>query len=349
MLRKLLELHEKGVKLSKNYNMTDDYKSMKYEYEMHRGIRDKRSTVAFIEQIIVGGCGLLERGNESFNPFDFQLTGWSESINNDVHRGNYSDVLGDIYERHFKSGKPTSPFVKLFGMLVLSAVTYHFIHGKINGGGGGRDGGQSLLDSDPELVERLRKEAQADHDEANKKMIDMQMLREQEIQYLRQQQNIQQQNIRQPNMQQPNMQQPNMQQPNMTEYQKMAERLRMELNNTRSDSRSAYPESQPNQRIMRQPSAMSGNFTSPDFYKSEIIRQQEEQLARKRINLEDTPSHSGDVESSINPGIEAILNSHQNNNNDSKDSNGYNKSSKRSRPRRRRKKTNFKINTDLQQ
>jgi len=112
MIRKLGELRKNGVKLSQNYSMFSDYKTMKYEYELHKSIRDKHNTVDWLGKIIGGGCYFLERGNEKFNPFDFELSGWSENVKSDIQQHKYSDVLGELYEKYFKAGKPISPDLK---------------------------------------------------------------------------------------------------------------------------------------------------------------------------------------------------------------------------------------------
>jgi len=48
MLRKLGELSNRGVKLSQTYNMNSDYKTMKFEYDLHSEIRSKQDDPAYV-------------------------------------------------------------------------------------------------------------------------------------------------------------------------------------------------------------------------------------------------------------------------------------------------------------
>ena len=127
MLRKLGELtHQHGVKLSQNYSMNSDYKAMKYEYELHKSIRDKHNGVKWLSNLMLNVCWGVELANENFNPFEFKLKGWSEQMNDDIDE--YYDVLGELYEKYFKSGKPIPPELKLVLMIGGSAVKFHIAH-----------------------------------------------------------------------------------------------------------------------------------------------------------------------------------------------------------------------------
>lgn len=320
MLRKLGELTQHGVKLSQNYNMNSDYKAMKYEYELHRSIRDKHNGTRWLSNLMLNVCWGVELANENFNPFEFKLKGWSEQMNEDIDE--YYDVLGELYEKYFKSGKPIPPELKLVLMIGGSAVKFHIAHtalGKI----------PSLADAlaqNPALANKLKEQAVTDkvkeqfdkqketfekksneqHLMATKKAQDLQMLKEKQNEFLKMQNNQNHQNdqqaLQQQMMQQQMMQQQMMQQQIMQhqllDKQKQLEDLQKQLNQQRSDSRSMYTSGTNNskqQATMRTPiipDSLKGKFNlasnktamplSPDNFQ-ESLRQQQIMMQKQQL------------------------------------------------------------------
>ena len=204
MLRKLCELKEAGVNISQNYNMNSDYNMMKYEYELHKGIRSKQNAVNWMSSMSLNCIYGLEMLNEKYNPFDLKLKGWSEQMNADIN--NYYDVFGDLYEKYNKPGKQMAPEIKLLLMLSGSALKFHLSNTVINSLPNLGD----TISNNPELAEKLRQKAVADklkqqadtqrnslnnyankeHDIAAQKAADLQMLKERELEHLRMQQEL---------------------------------------------------------------------------------------------------------------------------------------------------------------
>jgi len=276
MLRKLGELVQNGVKLSQNYNMNSDYKAMKYEYELHRGIRDKHNGVKWLSNMMLNICWGVELGNENFNPFDFKLKGWSEQLNDDIDE--YYDVMGELYEKYFKSGKPIPPELKLFFMISGSAVKFHMSHSLM----GGIPNINQTMNQNPELVRRFREDAvneqikqqrekqrevfttaqNKQHEMARQKATDINMLKknheeyvkmqhndtnsvieQQQFQQMYEQQMLQQQMLQQQQQQmlQQQMQHQMMQQRNQQElYEKQIKELEKQLSMQRSETKSNY-------------------------------------------------------------------------------------------------------------
>jgi hypothetical protein len=208
MLRKLGELTQYGVKLSQNYHMNSDYKAMKYEYELHRSIRDKQNGVKWLSNMMLNACWGMELANDKFNPFDFKLKGWSEQMSEDI--GDYYDVFGELYEKYFKAGKPVPPELKLFFMISGSAIKFHLANVAMNSLPNIGD----MMNKNPSLADKLRAQAASDkirqqnsktreafntaaereHMTANKKTSDIQMLKDKrdEFEKMKQQQMMQQ-------------------------------------------------------------------------------------------------------------------------------------------------------------
>jgi len=195
MLRKLSELAQAGVKLSQNYNMNSDYNMMKYEYELHKGIRAKQNGINWMSSMSLNLIYGIEMLNDKYNPFNLKLSGWSEQINADIN--NYYDVYGELYEKYNQPGKSVAPELKLLLMLSGSALKFHLTNtlmGKV----------PSLnknIDVDPILAEQLRQKAittqikdqtiknnnnlkqnmMKEHETARQKMYDLNLIKQKEL------------------------------------------------------------------------------------------------------------------------------------------------------------------------
>ena len=340
MLRKLGELTTYGVKLSQNYHMKSDYKSMKYEYELHKSIRDKQNGVKWLSNMMMNVCWGIELGNDYFNPFDFKLKGWSDQLSED--QADYYDVFGELYEKWFKSGKPIPPEIKLFFMLSGSAIRYHLASTQMNSLPNLGD----VINKNPNLAEKLRQQAASDkikeqnskqretinnasakqHDDANKKASDIQMLREKQQEYERMKQNMMQQEIMQKQqmemmMQQKQSEMMQRQAEQLMKRQQQLDELEMRLQSQMSDNRSAY--SKPSQKVMkppRIPTSLRGlgsqqtpqqmNKSQHEFVRQQQIEQQKKQMKDqeiKRLNDMETVSHDGKSVVNINPNLNNII------------------------------------------
>jgi hypothetical protein len=226
MLRKLGELVKCGVKLSQKYSMESDYKAMKYEYELHKGIREKQQGIKWLSNMMINICYGLEMSNDSFNPFDFKLKGWSEQMNADVD--DYYDVMGELYEKYFKT-KAQSPEIKLFFMISGSAIRYHLAKTMMEG----LPNLNTIIKNNPDVTDQLRHQAELDkkRDVFNnnaQKEHDIARRSAQDISYLKKAKNqLNEENT------QFNKRQPSISDADLNEYQH-------QLNMTRSESRSAY-------------------------------------------------------------------------------------------------------------
>jgi hypothetical protein len=253
ILRKLGELSQHGVKLSQNYHMESDYKTMKYEYDLHKSIREKQNSVKWMSNMMLNICYGLELGNDKFDPFGFRLKGWSEQMNDD--QTDYFDVLGELYEKYFKAGKPVPPELKLFFMITGSAIKFHLAHAMVNN----IPNLGEMLKNNPLIADKLREQATSDkvreknekqreafsssinqqHDIARQKASDIQMLNERRSEFTRMQQPL---NQYQDNTQPPrgDNREQNMMKQQLFQKELDIQNLQNQLNIARSDSRSMY-------------------------------------------------------------------------------------------------------------
>jgi len=153
ILRQLAELVGKGVKLSQNYKMDSDYKTMKYEYELHKSIREKHNMVSFLSEGCVTTVGSLETANEKYNPFGLKLKGWCDNV--DSKKGRLYDAFGGLYDKWFGAGKSLPPELALAGILGFSAFSTHFTNCTIDD----VPSVEAKQKEDPQFLERIRQQA----------------------------------------------------------------------------------------------------------------------------------------------------------------------------------------------
>ena len=141
LLRIFQELEAKGIKLTTHYSIHSNLDDMEQEYEILRSIQNKRNGVQLYKSFLMNMVGAAEFLNESYNPFDFHLDGWSEHVSLGID--DYDDVLGELYEKYKDSGERLGPEAKLCILLVTSATSYH--------------AAKSMLKNSPGLEEAYRK------------------------------------------------------------------------------------------------------------------------------------------------------------------------------------------------
>lgn len=335
MLRKLFELKEAGVTLSRDYNMNNDYKNMKFEYDMHVSVRERKHTIKMLSTVLTYGSYFLEKGNEKFNPFDFDLDGWSKSLSSSIEEGEYIDVFGDLHNKYFKSGKSMSPELKLLTMVMMSMVTFH-IQKKYMGGN--LSTAQELL-KNQNLTEQLRNQSRSnkqtynqsvnkkmneEHEKVNNDIREREYLRQQEKEYL------------------------------MKQQQQMAyENLHKQMEAQRSYSESYNQDMQPRMSLPPQKYVdmlKHQNYMAPAYETERVnqilkMQQSNNMEESNNENLKNTPSHSGQTESKMSEDIDDILSGGQNTTKSVKIST-IKKKKKRGRGRPRKHKIEVNIDTD---
>lgn len=272
MLKKLGELTMKGVRLSQNYNMNSDYKTMAYEHELHTGMRKKTNTIRWMSNLMLNLCWGVEMANEHFDPFGFKLKDWSDQVKEDIDE--YNDVFDELHEKWFKDGNEIAPELKLMFMLSGSAVKYHIAQSTLSSMPNLMEG----LTANPKAAEKLQalyqkqKESnnnmqQQRENEIMQKMRDMEMLKQKQQEYQQQQY--------QPTFQQPQYQPPNFSSAldeNTLMNELMSQKMRMQdlenqLRNQRSDTRSMN--SAPKLKLPTMPASLKQKYNKKENYDNE--------------------------------------------------------------------------------
>ena len=153
MMRKLMELVQSGVKLSQDYNMDSDYKLMKYEYELHSGLKAKHGMVSWVSDACITGVGALETLNKKFNKFGLRLDGWSDKVSGKSEE--LYDAFSDMYEKYVGPGGHFPPELRLIGILGFSAATVHITNSAMDK----MPKLEDELKKDPEYLEKIRNQA----------------------------------------------------------------------------------------------------------------------------------------------------------------------------------------------
>ena len=122
-LSKLIHIKDSGYELTKKYDMNSDLDEMQMEIKYHTDILNKKSSIELSKSFLVNAITALEFMNDRYDPFGFQLNGWSNNVKMNIDQ--YNDVMGEISEKYKSSGKKMEPEIKLMLMLGGSAASFH--------------------------------------------------------------------------------------------------------------------------------------------------------------------------------------------------------------------------------
>lgn len=152
-LRRLEELEEKGVKLSKKYNMESNLQEMQGEYEMIIAEKEKSNSVKFQGKMLMAAITGLEFLNNKFDPFDVKLDGWSEQCNENIN--DYDEIFSELHEK-YKSKSKMAPEIKLLFQLAGSAIMVHMTNTMFKSSMPGMD---DIMRQNPELMQQFTQAA----------------------------------------------------------------------------------------------------------------------------------------------------------------------------------------------
>jgi len=153
ILRKLEDLERKGVSLTKKYSMDSNLAEMKGEYEMIISEKERKNSVKFQQKMLMACVTGLEFLNNKFDPFDVNLDGWGESVNENVT--DYDEVFAELHEK-YKSKAKMAPELKLLFMLGGSAIMVHMTNSMFKSSIPGMD---DIMRQNPELMKQFTQAA----------------------------------------------------------------------------------------------------------------------------------------------------------------------------------------------
>lgn len=122
MLTKLNRLGERGYELSRRFTLDDTLEEMEEEYERLSDAKRFTSSLEWQRGALVTLVSGLEMMNDKYDPFDVQLKGWSESVNENIE--GYDDIFEELYDKYKgRGGMP--PEVRLVWKLATSGFMVH--------------------------------------------------------------------------------------------------------------------------------------------------------------------------------------------------------------------------------
>ena len=161
LLRIFQELEEKGIRISTRYSMSSRLEDMEQEYEILRSLQNKRNGVKLYKNFLTNAVGAIEFMNESYNPFDFHLKGWSDHVSAGIN--DYDDVFGELYEKYKNSGQKIQPEMKLMIMLITSAGSFHAANTLLKNSPGLGD----VVKNNPHFINNMTKKMVNSNDNPN--------------------------------------------------------------------------------------------------------------------------------------------------------------------------------------
>ena len=119
MLKKLDDWYEKGhIKHTSHFNMDSVYEEIEDEYETAMEDKRKKDSVKLQGWWFMTAVNSLEYANAAFNPFDLNLDGWGEQVNEDIE--SYEEIFSELHDK-YKGGK-LAPELSLLLRIGFSAA-----------------------------------------------------------------------------------------------------------------------------------------------------------------------------------------------------------------------------------
>ena len=146
MISRLEEWREKGIISSSSHFSQDmPYEEVEDEYETALEDKKKKEAKKLYSWWFMTAVNTLEYANAAFNPFDINLDGWGEAVNDDMD--SYDEVFGKLYDKY--KGGEMSPELTLVMRLGFSAAVTSFTNKALSSA---TPGFNDVIRQSPELM-----------------------------------------------------------------------------------------------------------------------------------------------------------------------------------------------------
>ena len=122
LINKLNRLQTKGYNLTKKFTMDNTLEEVQTEYDRLLDAKNLEASLRFQRQCLMGVVTGAEFLNSKFNPFDWELDGWSESVHENIE--DFDEVFEELYDK-YKNRGAMPPEAKLLMSLVGSGFMFH--------------------------------------------------------------------------------------------------------------------------------------------------------------------------------------------------------------------------------
>lgn len=150
LLKKLNDLSKKGIELSKNYTMDSSMAEMQGEYDSIVDDMSKKQSIQFQRNMFTAVIQGIEFLNKKFDPFDIQLDGLTEKVDEDMD--SYDEIFGELHDK-YKSKASMAPELKLLFQLGGSAMMIHFTNTLLKNSAPGVD---EIFRQNPDLMRNFQ-------------------------------------------------------------------------------------------------------------------------------------------------------------------------------------------------
>ena len=122
LINKLARLESKGYQITKRFTMDNSLDEIKQEFDRLSDAKNLEASLRFQRQMMMGFVTGVELMNKKFNPFDWELDGWSESVLENVD--DFDEVFEELYDKYKTKGN-MPPEARLLFMLAGSGFMFH--------------------------------------------------------------------------------------------------------------------------------------------------------------------------------------------------------------------------------
>jgi hypothetical protein len=118
-------MEQKGLKLSKKFNLYSDITEMRTEYMKIKKDVEISASLKVSKRVLLAVVTGSEFLNNKFDPFGFELDGWSETVMTNMNDGDFDVVLERLCEKYSGRFGNVPPEIELMMALVGSAAMFH--------------------------------------------------------------------------------------------------------------------------------------------------------------------------------------------------------------------------------
>ena len=157
LINKLNRLESKGYTLTKRFTMDNALEEIQQEFDRLVDAKNLEASLRFQRQCMMGVVTGAEFLNSKFNPFDWDLDGWSESVHENIE--DFDEVFEELYDKYKGRGN-MPPEAKLLMSLVGSGFMFHMSNSFFRSKSNNFDAGD-VLKNNPQLAKQFAAAAAA--------------------------------------------------------------------------------------------------------------------------------------------------------------------------------------------
>lgn len=123
LLLKLQRMEKKkGIKLSKNFTFRSPIDEIRMEYKHQSHMLETESNIRYMKMALMVCTNGIEKLNEKFDPVGAELTGWSESVSENIM--DFDGIFEELAQKYTGQSQ-MAPELKLLFALGGSAIFFH--------------------------------------------------------------------------------------------------------------------------------------------------------------------------------------------------------------------------------